>query len=111
MERVGAWKFPDFWIVPYDSLKDIVGKRKIDAILFFAIINKSLNNLSYTSEYLKNIFNDSDLYVITNKMNIDKSTSNLKVVDDIESLGDSDLIEGGANYIICVHISVKVIKK
>lgn len=71
--------------VPYDSLKDIVGKRKIDAILFFAITNKSLNNLSYTSEYLKNIFNDSDHYVITNKMNIDKSTSNLKIVDDIES--------------------------
>ena len=71
--------------VPYGSLTDVIEKRKIDATLLFAVTNGSKNNLSYTANYLNSVFKDSDHYVITHNLNIDRNLiSNLKIVDDID---------------------------
>ena len=71
--------------VPYGSLTDVIEKRKIDATLLFAVTNGSKNNLSYTANYLNSVFKDSDHYVITHNLSIDRNLiSNLKIVDDID---------------------------
>ena len=72
--------------VPYGSLNDVVKKQKIDAVLFFAVTLSSKNNLSYTANYLNNVFKNSAHYVISNNPSIDKNLiSNLKIIDNIDS--------------------------
>ena len=65
--------------VPYGTLIDVIEKKNIDATLLFAVTNGSKNNLSYTANYLNSVFNDSEHYVITHDLNIDRNLiSNLK---------------------------------
>ena len=72
--------------VPYGTLIDVIEKRNIDATLLFAVTNGSKNNLSYTANYLNNVFKDSEHYVITHDLNIDRNLiSNLKIFDNIDN--------------------------
>lgn len=72
--------------VPYESLNDVVKKQQIDAVLFFAVTLSSKNNLSYTANYLNNVFKNSEHYVISNNLSIDKDLiNNLKIIDNIDS--------------------------
>lgn len=71
--------------VPYESLNDVVKKQKIDAVLFFAVTRSSKNNLSYTANYLSNIFKNSEYYVISNNLSINKDLiSNLKIIESVD---------------------------
>jgi len=72
--------------VPYGTLIDVIEKRNIDATLLFAVTNGSKNNLSYTANYLNSVFKDSEHYVITHDLNIDRNLiSNLKIFDNIDN--------------------------
>ncbi|MAO71015.1 MAG: hypothetical protein CMD02_00720 [Flavobacteriales bacterium] len=72
--------------VPYGTLIDVIEKKNIDATLLFAVTNGSKNNLSYTANYLNSVFNDSEHYVITHDLNIDRNLiSNLKIFDNIDN--------------------------
>ena len=72
--------------VPYGTLIDVIEKRNIDATLLFAVTNGSKNNLSYTANYLNSVFKDSDHYVITHDLNIDRNLiGNLKIFDNIDN--------------------------
>lgn len=71
--------------VPYESLNDVVKKQKIDAVLFFAVTLSSKNNLSYTANFLSNIFKNSEYYVISNNLSINKDLiSNLKIIESVD---------------------------
>lgn len=72
--------------VPYGTLIDVIEKRNIDATLLFAVTNSSKNNLSYTANFLNNVFKDSEHYVITKDLKIDKNLiTNLKIFDNIDN--------------------------
>ena len=72
--------------VPYGSLIDVIEKKNIDATLLFAVTNGSKNNLSYTANYLNSVFKDSEHYVITHDLNIDRNLiSNLRIFDNIDN--------------------------
>lgn len=72
--------------VPYGTLIDVIEKKNIDATLLFAVTNGSKNNLSYTANYLNSVFKDSEHYVITHDLNIDRNLiTNLRIFDNIDN--------------------------
>jgi len=74
--------------VPYGSLQQIVQKKKIDNILFFSVSNQSKSNLNFTIEYLENIFDKSELYLVCNSLDIDLLTKdyNVKILNNLDDL-------------------------
>ena len=73
--------------LPYDSLKQVDDKIKIDNTLMFSVANSSLINISSTIEYLESNFKNSNNYIISSfissKMVPKKSTIN--ILSDLNS--------------------------
>ena len=73
--------------LPYESLKQVDDKIKIDNTLMFSVANSSLININSTIEYLESNFKNSNNYIIssfiTSKMVPKKSTIN--ILSDLNS--------------------------